>query len=164
MSSGLAAFTLVHVILSLAGIATGFVVLFGMFRAKRVTAWTETFLATTLATSVTGFLFPFHKFLPSHAIGLVSLVVLGIAIFALYGRSLAGRWRATYVITAVMAQYLNVFVLVFQLFVKVPALRALAPTQSETPFKVSQLFVLVFFLFAGIFAVRGSRKLQVRAV
>jgi hypothetical protein len=141
-------FTLVHVLLSLAGIGAGFVVLFGMLTAKRFEGWTKLFLWTTVATSATGFLFPFHRLLPSHIVGLVSLIVLAIAIRA------HSRWRKTYVITAVIALYLNVFVLVAQLFMKVPALKALAPTQSEPPFQIAQLIVLVLFLVLGILAVK----------
>jgi len=162
MSFGLAAFTLVHVVLSLAGIATGFVVVSGLLTAKRMKGWTAWFLATTAATSVTGFLFPFHKFMPSHVLGIISLIALALATFALYQRRLDGVWRATYVVTAVMSLYLNVFVLVAQLFAKVPALRALAPTQSEGPFKIAQLFVLILFIVLGILAVRGSRQERVR--
>ncbi|MDQ1387825.1 MAG: hypothetical protein QOF56_1279, partial [Acidobacteriaceae bacterium] len=110
--------------------------------------WTKLFLWTTVATSATGFLFPFHRLLPSHLVGLVSLIVLAIATRA------HSRWRKTYVITAVIALYLNVFVLVAQLFMKVPALKALAPTQSEPPFQIAQLIVLVLFLVLGILAVK----------
>jgi hypothetical protein len=144
----LSLFTLAHVLLSLAGIGAGFVVLFGMLTARRFEGWTKLFLWTTVATSATGFLFPFHRLLPSHIVGLVSLIVLAIAIRA------QSRWRKTYVITAVIALYLNVFVLVAQLFMKVPALKALAPTQSEPPFQIAQLIVLVLFLVLGILAVK----------
>src|SRR6267143_5534836 len=130
----LSAFTLFHVVLSLVGILSGFVVLAGFLTAKRSNGWTALFLTTTALTSVTGFLFPFHKFLPSHAVGIVSLIVLAVAIFARYVRQLAGAWRGIYVVTAVIALYLNVFVLIAQLFQKVPALKAMAPTQSEPPF------------------------------
>jgi hypothetical protein len=146
--------TLVHVVLSLIGISSGFVVVYGLLTAKRLDAWTALFLATTVATSVTGFLFPFHKFLPSHAIGILSLVVLAIAIFARYVRHLAGGWRRAYVITAVIALYFNVFVLIAQAFMKVPALKALAPTQSEPPFLIAQLVCLVLFVVLGIGAAK----------
>ena len=99
-----------------------------------------------MLTSVTGFFFPFHKLLPSHILGVISLVVLAIAIPARYAFHLAGPWRRTYVITAMIAQYLNVFVLVAQAFQKVPALKALAPTQSEPPFLISQVVVMVIFI------------------
>jgi hypothetical protein len=156
----LTTFTIVHVVLSLIGIFSGIVVVFGMLAAKRLDGWTAVFLATTMATSVTGFLFPFHKFLPSHALGIISLVLLSIAIFARYTRHLAGHWRSAYVITAVMALYLNVFVLVVQLFRKVPALEAMAPTQSEPPFKLTQLIVLLLFIVLGIFATIKFRNEQ----
>jgi hypothetical protein len=148
----LTAFTAVHVVLSLVGIVSGFVVVFGMLAAKRLDGWTAVFLVTTAATSLTGFLFPFHKFLPAHATGIVSVLVLAVAIFARYGRHLAGGWRRTYAIAAVVALYLNVFVLIVQLFLKVPALHAMAPTQTETPFKLAQLAVLALFLVLGALA------------
>jgi hypothetical protein len=164
MSFGLTVFTLFHVLLSLAGIASGLVVVFGLLAARRPNSWTALFLGTTVLTSVTGFLFPFHKFLPSHVVGIVSLVVLAFAIYALYVRRLAGGWRRTYVVTSVIALYLNVFVLIAQLFMKVPALKAMAPTQSEAPFKIAQLFVLVVFVLLGILAAKRSASEQVRPV
>ncbi len=126
--------TLVHVLLSLVGIVSGFVVVFGMLSAKRLDGWTMVFLITTVATSATGFLLPAPHFLPSHAIGILSLIVLAIAILARYKFHLAGGWLRTYAITAVIALYFNVFVLVVQLFLKVPTLHELAPTGSEPPF------------------------------
>lgn len=150
-------FTLFHVLLSLVGIFTGFVLVFGFLNAKNRKGWTAIFLATTLATSVTGFLFPFHKLLPSHVLGVLSLIALGVAIFALYRRRLVGRWRRAYVVTTVLALYFNVFVLVAQLFMKVPALKAMAPTQTEMPFKIAQLTVLVLFVALGVFAAKGFR-------
>jgi hypothetical protein len=152
MIFGMTTLTFVHVLLSLAGIGSGSIVALGMLAAKRLDGWTAVFLATTVLTSATGFLFPYHGFLPSHAIAALSLVVLAIAIFARYGRHLAGAWRGTYVITCVIAFYFNVFVLVVQLFEKVPALKAMAPTQSEPPFKLTQVVVLVLFVALGIFA------------
>jgi len=162
MVFGMTPFTFFHVVLSLVGIVSGFVVVFGLLTAKRLIGWTTLFLATTLATSVTGFLFPFHKFLPSHALGILSLIALAVAIFALYGRGLAGAWRRTYVISAVIALYFNVFVLIVQLFEKVPGLRAVAPTQSEAPFKVTQLVVLMLFILLGIVAAKKFRNEQLR--
>jgi len=150
----LSLFTFVHVLLSLAGIGAGFVVLFGMLTAKRFDGWTRLFLWTTLATSATGFFFPLHRLLPSHIVGIVSLVVLAIAIRAHSRLQLPGAWRRTYVVTAVIALYLNVFVLIAQLFMKVPPLKALAPTQSEPPFQVTQLAVLVLFIVLGTLAVK----------
>lgn len=151
-------FILVHVLLSLVGIFSGFVVLFGMLAAKRLNGWTATFFVTTLATSVTGFFLPATHFMPSHAVGILSLIVLAIAIFARYGRHLVGPWRRTYVISAVLALYFNVFVLIAQIFQKVPALKAIAPTQSEPPFAIAQLVVLVLFVVFGVAAVIKFRN------
>jgi hypothetical protein len=142
----LSAFTLTHVVISLAGIGTGFVVLYGLIVAKRLDHATAIFLLTTVLTSVTGFFFPFEHFMPSHALGILSLLVLAVAVYARYGRHLAGAWRATYVISAVIALYFNVFVLIAQMFMKVDALKALAPTQSEPPFLVTQLVVMAIFV------------------
>ena len=154
LGMSLPTFTLFHVIISLVGIATGLVVVFGMLSAKRLPRWTAVFLITTIATSVTGFMFPATKLLPSHIVGIISLVVLAIALLAIYVRHLAGAWRAIYVVTAVIALYLNVFVAVVQSFLKVPALHALAPTGTETPFKIAQALVLVIFIAIGWLAVR----------
>jgi hypothetical protein len=153
-------FTLVHVALSLAGIGAGFVVLFGMLTAKRFDGWTKLFLWTTVATSVTGFLFPFHRLLPSHIVGIVSLMVLVLAIRAHSRLYLSAGWRKTYVIAAVTALYLNVFVLVAQLFLKVPALKALAPTQSDPPFQIAQIVVLLLFLVLGTLAARKFSRTE----
>lgn len=152
------AYTLIHVVISLVGIFSGLVVLFAMLAGKRLDGWTGLFLATTVATSVTGFGFPFHRLLPSHVVGIISLVVLAVVIYALYVRHLAGAWRKTYVIGAVLALYLNVFVAVVQAFLKVPALHALAPTQSEPPFKLTQLAVLALFVVLAILAAMRFRE------
>jgi hypothetical protein len=120
--------TFVHVLLSVVGILAGFVVMYGLLTEKQLDGWTATFLWTTVLTSVIGFFFPVHRLLPSHILGIISLVLLPIAIYARYSRQLAGGWGRFYVITAAMALYLNVFVLVVQLFQKVPPLKALAPT------------------------------------
>jgi hypothetical protein len=144
----------VHSAISLVGIVSGFVVVFGMLDAKRLDGWTAVFLLTTVATSVTGFLFPFGVLLPSHKIGILSLVLLAVAIVALYVRHLAGAWRWIYVVCAVAALYFNVFVLVVQLFRRVTPLQAIAPTQSEPPFAVAQIVVLVLFVWLGIRAVK----------
>ena len=154
MSTGLAAFTLFHVALSLVGIFAGFAVLFALLSAKQSSGWTAVFLVTTAATSVTGFLFPFHKFLPSHVLGIVSLLVLAVTTPALYVFHLAGPWRRSYVIGAVIALYLNVFVLIAQLFMKIPALQALAPTQSEPPFLGAQVVVMLIFIVLGVLAAK----------
>jgi len=148
-------FTLVHVVLSLVGIFAGLVVVFGMFGSKKLDGWTTLFLATTVLTSVTGFFFPFDKILPSHIVGIISLVVLALAILALYALHLAGPWRWIYVVSATVALYLNVFVGVVQAFQKVPFLASLAPTQSEPPFLIAQAVVLVIFVGLGIAAVRA---------
>jgi len=151
-------FTLVHVLISLAGIVSGFVVVGGMLSGNRLDTWTSAFIGTTVATSSTGFGFPFDHLLPSHIVGIISLVVMAIAIVARYGYRMAGGWRRRYVITAVAGLYFNVFVLVVQLFQKLPALKAVAPTQSEPPFAVTQLLVLAAFVYLGIRAVRGFRE------
>ena len=157
MIFGMPTFTFVHVVLSLVGIFSGFVVAYGLFVGDRLSGWTTLFLITTVLTSVTGFLFPFHKFLPSHGVGTISLIVLAIAIVARYMRQMAGAWRKAYVITAMIALYLNVFVLVAQLFQKVPALKRMAPTGSEPPFLVSQLVVMAVFIILTIVAVKRFR-------
>ncbi|RYX88926.1 MAG: hypothetical protein EON84_16020, partial [Bradyrhizobiaceae bacterium] len=123
--------------------------------------WTTVFLLTTILTSVTGFMFPFDKLLPSHVIGIISLVLLAVACFALYSQKLAGRWRWIYVVTAMTALYLNIFVLIIQSFLKVPPLHALAPSvpPSEPPFAVVQGIVLVLFVAATVMAVRKFRPI-----
>jgi hypothetical protein len=163
MSLGLTIFTAVHVLLSLIGILAGFVVVYGLNTAKRLDGWTATFLWTTILTSVTGFLFPFHKLLPSHVLGILSLIVLAIAVFARYRQRLAAGWNRAYAISAVIALYFNVFVLVAQLFQKVPALNALAPTQSEPPFRIAQLAVLIIFVVIGILSAVRFRSEQLHA-
>ena len=151
-----ATYTVVHVLISLAGIGSGFVVMYGLLTGKRLDRWNALFLVTTVATSVTGFGFPFTDLSPAHKVGFLSLVVLAIAIVARYALHLAGAWRRTYVVCAALALYLNVFVLVVQLFEKVPALRALAPMQKEPPFLVSQLVVLALFVALTVTAVKRS--------
>jgi len=151
-------FTLVHVAISLVGIGAGLVVVFGLLRGMRLDAWTAVFLASTVATSVTGFAFPADRVLPSHIIGGISLLVLAVAIYARYARGLVRGWRTAYVVGAVLALYLNAFVLVVQLFIRVPALHALAPTQSEPAFQAAQLCLLVLFVALGVGAVLGFRR------
>jgi hypothetical protein len=146
-------FTLIHVAISLIAIASGFVVVYGLITGKRLDLWTATFLGTTAATSVTGFLFPFDHFTPGDAVGIISLVVLALALYARYVRSLAGGWRRVYVISAVVAFYLNFFVLIVQSFMKVSFLHDLAPTQSEPPFLIAQIIALVAFIAVGWLAV-----------
>ena len=150
-------FTLIHVVISVLGIITGLVVVGGLMAGARMDGWTAFFLATTILTSVTGFGFPFTKVSPPHVVGAISLVVLAVCLAARYVKQLEGGWRTTYVVTAVVALYFNVFVLVVQLFVKTPALAQLAPTQQEAPFAVTQALVLALFVWIGWAAVRGFR-------
>ena len=152
MIFNLTTFTILHVVISLIGIFSGLIVVFGLLAAKRLDRWTELFLTSTVATSVTGFFFPFPQFTPAHGVGVISLLVLAVAILARYVLHLAGAWRRIYVVTAMVALYLNVFVLIVQLFQKVAALKALAPTQSEPPFLVTQLFALALFVVLTIVA------------
>ena len=154
LGMSLATFTVVHTILSLIGIVTGLVVLLGMLGGRKLDSWTAIFLATTVLTSVTGFFFPFAKLLPSHIVGIISLVILAIALVALYGIHLAGAWRWIYVAGAVLALYLNVFVGVVQAFQKLAFLQPFAPTQSEPPFIVAQVVVLAIFVVLGFLALR----------
>jgi hypothetical protein len=158
-----ATFTLVHVLLSLAGIASGFIVVYGMLTGKRLDGWTAIFLATTVLTSLTGYLFPVEHILPSHIVGAISLVVLAVAIVARYAFHLARAGRWIYVVCAVVALYLNSFVAVVQSFLKVPTLKVLAPTQKEPPFLVAQLALMVLFIVIGIFAVKRFRVEPVAA-
>jgi hypothetical protein len=158
VSFGLTIFTLAHVVLSLVGIGSGLVVLGGLFAAKRLDHWTALFLWTTVLTSVTGFFFPVEHFMPSHALGIVSLLVLAVAMVARYPFHLSGGWRPAYVVSSVIALYLNVFVLIVQLFQKVPALHTLAPTQSEPPFLLTQFLVLATFVALAIAATIKFRK------
>jgi hypothetical protein len=152
-----------HVVISLLGIVSGYVVIGGMLQAQRLPRMTAFFLITTVLTSATGFLFPFVKLLPSHILAVLSLIVLAIAIYALYSRQLAGRWRAAYVVTAIIAQYFNVFVLIVQAFQKLPPLKALAPTQTEPPFAIIQAMNLVAFLVLGYLATKRFQPESVHA-
>ena len=142
-----------HVLISLIGIVSGLVVMIGLLSGKRLNGWTALFLLSTVLTSVTGLLFPFHGFTPGIGLAIISLVILAIAIFARYLRKLVNAWRWIYVVTAMLALYLNVFVLVAQLFQKVPALNAVARTQSEPPFAITQLIVLLLFVLLTVLAV-----------
>ncbi|MEY2602301.1 MAG: hypothetical protein QOH31_37 [Verrucomicrobiota bacterium] len=148
----LTAYTILHVLISLVGILSGFVVLFGMLTSQRLDGWTKCFLGTTIATSVTGFFFPFHGFTPAIGVGIISLLLLAVAVFARYVRQLAGAWRMTYVVTSMLALYFNVFVLVVQSFQKISALKNIAPTQNDPAFKLTLLVVLVAFIVLGILA------------
>jgi hypothetical protein len=153
----LATYTLIHVIISLIGIASGLIVLFGMFSGKRLDGLTALFLATTALTSLTGLGFPFEHITPGIILAILSLLVLALTIPARYSFRMAGKWRTIYVVTAVIALYFNCFVLIAQSFLKVPALHALAPTGHEPPFAIAQGILLLFFIVAGILTVRKFR-------
>jgi hypothetical protein len=148
-------FTLIHTVLSIIGIAAGFVAVAGYLRGELRSGSTAVFLGATIATCITGFLFPFDTFLPSHWVGVICSVALAVAVYALYARHLTGAWRITYVISAIFALYLNVFVLVVQAFRKVPFLHALAPTESELPFAAAQGVVFLLFVWLTVAAVRA---------
>jgi hypothetical protein len=152
MILGMTPLTFIHVLLSLIGIATGFLVIFQMIGAKPLGGLNATFLATTILTSVTGFFFPITKLTPGLVIGTISLVVLAVALFALYSKKLAGGWRTVYVVTAVTAQFFNVLVLIVQSFMKIRALHALAPTGEESVVKITQLCALVLLVALGVVA------------
>jgi hypothetical protein len=161
LGMSLATFTLLHVIISLIAIATGLVVMSGMLGSRPMPGLTAIFLLFTILTSVTGFLFPFTQLLPSHMVGILSLVLLAIACIALYGMRLAGVWRSIYVVTAMTSLYLNVFVLVVQGFLKIPALHALAPSvpPAGPVFAVVQGIVLLFFVLVIIGAWRRFKPM-----
>jgi hypothetical protein len=165
LGMSLSTFTMVHVIISLIAIVSGIIVMFGLLGSNRMPGMTAIFLLFTILTSATGFLFPFEKLLPSHMIGILSLVLLAIACIALYVMKLSGPWRSVYVVTGMTSLYLNVFVLIIQAFLKVPALHALAPSvpPSEPPFAVIQGIVLVFFVVVIIGAVRRFRPMPTYA-
>src|SRR5438105_9254802 len=165
LGMSLATFTMVHVIISLISIVSGIIVMFAMLGSNRMPGLTAIFLLSTILTSATGFLFPFTQLLPSHMIGIISLVLLAIACIALYAMRLAGPWRWIYVMTALVSLYLNVFVLVIQGFLKVPVLHALAPSvpPSEPPFAVIQGIVLLFFVVVIIGAWRRFRPMAALA-
>jgi hypothetical protein len=146
------AFTLLHVIITLIAIGSGLIAVGGMFASHKLPGTTALFLFTTILTSVTGFLFPIHGFTPALGVGIVSCVILAVALLAYYGKHLTGAWRWIYVVTAIASLYLNVFVLVAQSFVKVAVLNVLAPTQSEPPFVIAQVSVMLIFIVIGIFA------------
>jgi len=150
-------FTLIHVVLSLVGIVTGLVVVGGLMAGARFKGWTGLFLVTTVLANVTGFGFPFRILLPSHIVGGLSLIILPLAIAALYWKHLAGAWRQVFVVTTVLALYFNVFVLLVQLFQKVPILIVVAPTQKSPAFAGTQLLILALFVWLGKAATRGFR-------
>jgi hypothetical protein len=147
-------YTAIHVAISLIGIASGLAVVGGFLTARRLDRLTAIFLATTVLTGVTGFGFPVDRVLPSHIVGAASLVALAVAIYARYARHMAQGWRTTYVLTAILSLYFNVFVAVVQAFRRVPFLEAMAPTQSEPPFAAAHIAVLIVFLALAIVALR----------
>ena len=146
-------YTIIHTLISLVTIFTGIVVLFGMLGGRRLDGWTKWFLTTAVLTTVTGFFFPFHGFTPAIGLGIISLPFLAITILARCSKHLVGAWRWIYAIGAVICLYFNLFVLLVQLFEKVPALHAMASTQTESPFKLTQLAVLVLSALLAIVAV-----------
>jgi hypothetical protein len=155
--------TAVHVALSLAGIGAGFYVMYGLLKRQPLERWTGVFLVTTILTSVTGFFFPFHQFLPSHGVGIISLLILPVAVVAHYVYHHRGPWRWLYTVSSVAALYLNMFVLVVQLFLKVPALHALAPTQAEPPFAVAQVINLLLHVWLGVAVTQRSKAAALAA-
>jgi hypothetical protein len=150
----LSAFTTLHVVISLLAIAAGFIVAAQMIGGRKSEAWTALFLATTILTSVTGFMIPAKTFTPAHAFGVISLVLLALAVAGWYRRRLAGAWRWIYVVSAIVSLYLNVFVAIVQAFQKLPPLNALAPTGTEAPFLIAELIALIAFIWIGIRATR----------
>ena len=153
LGMSIGAFTLLHVVITLVAIGSGLIVVGGMLASRVLPVTTALFLFTTAMTSVTGFLFPIQGFTPALGVGILACVILLFALFALYKENVAGVWRPIYVITAVASLYLNVFVLVVQSFVKVSALNALAPTQSEPPFALTQVVVLAIFVLIALIAI-----------
>jgi hypothetical protein len=156
-----AIYTIIHVIISLIGIGTGFIVLYGLLNGKLLSPWNFVFLVTTILTSLTGFGFPNTAITPGIVLGLLSIIVLAIAVLALYTFNLNGPWRRTYAITAMIALYFNCFVLIAQSFEHVPALHALAPTATEAPFKIAQLLLLVLF---AVFITAAAKKFRTALV
>jgi len=154
-------FALIHTVLSLVGIVAGLIVAGGLAGGKRLEGWAVVFLVTTVATSATGFGFPFVTLLPSHIVAIISLVVLAVVIVAQYVRHFAGAWRRIYAAGVVLATYFNTFVLVTQLFRRLPVLIAVAPTQSEPPFAITQALVLALFVWLGVAADKGFRAAPV---
>jgi hypothetical protein len=164
LGMSLSTFTLLHVLISLIGIAAGLIAMIGWLKSDPSRTATATFLATTILTSATGFRFPFTKLLPSHIVGIISLVMLALATFAFYAKRLSGFWRTVYAVTAVLSLYLNVFVLLVQAFMKIPLLKALAPTQTEPAFLVAQGILFLLFLVMTILTAVRFRPAQLVAV
>lgn len=157
MIFGITTFTLIHTLLSVIGIFAGLVLAGGWISGKQLEGWSALFLVTTIITNVSGFGFPFVTLLPGHIIGALSLVILAAVLVARYVKQLAGGWRRTYIVGSVVALYFNCFILVVQLFKRIPGLIAAAPTQKEPPFAITQVIVLVLFVWLGRQAVRGMR-------
>ena len=155
-------YTIIHTLISLVAILTGFVVLFGLLTGNRIDGWTKWFLISAVATTVTGFFFPFHGITPAIKLGIISSVVLVITIYARYAKHLAGAWHWIYVVGASVTLYFNVFVGIVQSFEKIPALKAMAPTQSEPPFKLTQLVVSALFVILTLVAVIRFRPEPIR--
>ncbi|MGD0627920.1 MAG: hypothetical protein ABR987_01130 [Terracidiphilus sp.] len=143
-------FTYLHVFLSLVGLGAGIFIVYGLLTSRRLSILTSLFLVTTVATSLTGFLYPFNGITPGIILGILSMIVLVLAIVALYVKKLAGPWRGTYVVTVMLAYYFNFFVLVAQSFAKVPALHSIAPTQASPGFGFTQAAILVIFILLTI--------------
>src|SRR5437870_11280074 len=146
-------YTIIHTLISLIAIFTGIVVVFGMLAGAQLNGWTKWFLITAVATTVTGFFFPFHGFTPAIGLGIISLPFLALTIYARYSKRLGGAWRWIYAMRSVICLYFNLFLLVVQLCEKVPALHAMAPTQTESPFKLTQVCVLVVSAVLALIAV-----------
>ena len=149
--------TLGHTVISIVAIAAGLVVVGGLIAGARIDGWTGIFLVTTALTSITGFFFPLTPFLPSHWIGVISLLILPFVIAARYWKHLRGGWRGIYVVGTVLVLYLNFFILLVQLFRRIPALIVAAPKQTEPPFVLTQLLVLALFAWLGFAAFRRFR-------
>jgi hypothetical protein len=161
----LTTFTLLHVLISLIGVVTGFVVMAELLRSRSSGGWTTIFLATTIVTSASGFLFPFSKLLPSHIVGIISLALLAVAVFAFYGRHMHGVWRPVYIVTALLSLYLNVFVMIIQAFMKISILKGLAPTQTESPFLIVQgMTFLCFLAVIVVAAIKYRPSLNARLI
>ncbi|ABD09042.1 conserved hypothetical protein [Rhodopseudomonas palustris HaA2] len=154
LGMSLTTFTLVHTIISLIAIVAGLVAMAGLLGSRSLPGWTALFLVTTILTSATGFLFPFFQLLPSHIVGIISLVLLAAAVIAYYGFRQRGYWRAGYVVTAMLSLYLNVFVLIVQAFQKIGPLRDLAPNQNEPPFLAAQAIALLMLVAAIVVGLR----------
>ena len=157
-----ATFIQIHVVLSLVAIGTGLIAAFGLLTSRRLPIATAAFLSATALTSLTGFLFPYHGMTPAIEIGLLSMVILFLAAIARYRRGLAGAWRHTYIVSAMIALYLNVLILVVQIFSKLPPLTARTPRQFGLLFKLTELAVLLAFVVATYFALKRFRATPLR--